>query len=198
MTMLCRKPFSMAVFVGTLIPYLIVLFALNVQLLRAAPGAHGPDGEHLATETRQQLSMRPRFEAFSDAFELVGELQPNALILHLHDYQTNRPVADAKIELETANLSSTAHFVADKNHYLLDDQQLLATLQLHDNHEMVLTIISSDNADLLTASLDLSATTNHDDAAHQHHHQHFPWWTLPVGLLLFIAGMLFGRRGAGK
>lgn len=198
MTLLCCKPFSMAVFVRALMPYLLISFALNVQLLNAAPGAHGPDGEHLATETSQQLSLLPRFEAFSDAFELVGELQPHALVLHLHDYQSNRPVADAQIELETASLSSTAHFDADKNHYLLDDPQLLATLQQHGNHEIILTIISSDNADLLTASLDLSATTNHDIAAHEHPHEHFPWWSLPAGLLLFAAGMLFGRRGAGK
>ena len=125
-------------------------------------------------------------------------MQPHALVLHLHDYQSNRPVADAQIELETASLSSTAHFVADKNHYLLDDPQLLAALQQHAKHEIVLTIISAVNADLLTASLDLSAAAYHDDEAHQHQHQHFPWWTLPLGLLLFGAGMLFGRRGAGK
>ena len=188
----------MAVFVRTLMPYLVISFALNVQLLNAAPGAHGPDGEHLTTETSQQLSLLPRFEAFSDVFELVGELQADALVLHLHDYQSNRPVADAKIELETANLSSSAHFVADKNHYLLEDPTLLAALQQHAKHEIVLTIISADNADLLTASLDLSAAAHHDDAAHAHQHQHFPWWSLPVGLLLFVAGMLFGRRGAGK
>ena len=188
----------MAVFVRTLMPYLVIVFALNVQLLNAAPGAHGPDGEHLTTETSQQLSLLPRFEAFSDVFELVGELQPHALVLHLHDYQSNLPVADAQIELETAGLSSSAHFVADKNHYLLEDPALLAALQQHAKHEIVLTIISADNADLLTASLDLSAAAHHDDAAHAHQHQHFPWWSLPVGLLLFVAGMLFGRKGAGK
>ena len=197
MTLLSRRPFRMAVFVRTLMAYLVIVFALKVQLLNAAPGAHGPDGEHLTTETSQQFSLLPRVEAFSDVFELVGELQADALVLHLHDYQSNRAVADAQIELETAGLSSSAHFVAAKNHYLLDDPALLAALQQHDNHEIVLTIISADNADFLTASLDLSAA-HHDDAAHEHHDQHFPWWSLPVSLLLFVAGMLFGRRGAGK
>lgn len=197
MTLFSRKPFSMAVLVRTLMPYLVISFALNVKLLNAAPGAHGPDGEHLTTgSSSQQLSLLPRFEAFSDVFELVGELQADALVLQLHDYQSNRAVAEAKIELEMANLSSTAHFVADKNHYLLKDPLLLAALQQHGKHEIVLTIISADNADLLTASLDLSAASHHEDAAHEHQHQHFPWWTLPVGLLLFVAGALFGRRGS--
>ncbi|WP_026349165.1 hypothetical protein [Arsukibacterium perlucidum] len=199
MTMLCRKPFSMALFIRALIPYLIIGFTLNVPLLHAAPGAHGPDGEHLTTETSQPLSLLPRFEAFSDVFELVGELQPDALVLHLHDYQSNRPLANAQIELETANLSSTANFIADKNHYVIDDPALLAGLQQPGLHEIILTIISSDNADLLTASLDFSAVTNDDHGSEDHHHGHFPWWSLLLpGLLLFGAGMLVGRRGAGK
>lgn len=197
MTSLSRTPLRMAGFMRTLIPYLIIGFTLNVQLLHAAPGAHGPDGEHLATETSQQLSLLPRFETFSELFELVGELQPHSLVLHLHDYQSNQPVANAQIELETANLSSSANYIADKNHYVIDDPALLAGLQQPGSHEIILTIISEDNADLLTASLDYSAATTHDDASH-HHHGHFPWWSLPVGLLVFVAGVLFGRRGAAK
>jgi hypothetical protein len=196
MTLLSRRPFNMAVFLRTLIPYLIISFALKVQVLNAAPGAHGPDGEHLTTATSQQLSLLPRFEAFSDIFELVGELQPDALVLHLHDYQSNSPIINAQIQLETANLSSTADYIADKNHYLIDDPVVLESLQQHGRHEIILTIVSADNADLLTASLNLSATTAYDDA--DHHHGHFPWWSLPLGLLVFVAGMLFGRRGVAK
>lgn len=198
MTSLSRRPSVMAVFFRRLMPYLFICFALNVQWLNAAPGAHGPDGEHLTTEASQQLSLLPRFETFSESFELVGEIKPNALVIYLHDYQSNRPVADAQIELETAELSSTAEFIADKNHYLVEAPALLARLQQDGNHEIVLTIITADNADLLTASLALSATTSHDYTPDEHHHDHFPWWTLAVGILLFVAGVLFGRRGAAK
>ncbi|WP_235357690.1 hypothetical protein [Arsukibacterium ikkense] len=196
MTLLPCKPFAMAGFLRTLLPYLMMCFALNTPLLHAAPGAHGPDGEHLTTDSQQQRSLLPRFEAFSELFEVVGELQPHALVLHLHDYQSNRPLANAQIELETANLSSSAHYIADKNHYLIDDVALLDRLQQPGTHEMILTIISDDNADLLTASLDFAAT-DYADTAH-HHHGHFPWWSLPFGLLMFVAGVLFGRRGAAK
>lgn len=198
MTSLSRRPSVMAVFFRTLMPYMFICFALNVQWLIAAPGAHGPDGEHLTTDTSQQLSLLPRFETFSEAFELVGEIKPNALVIYLHDYQSNRAVVDAQIELETAELSSTAEFIADKNHYLVEDPALLARLQQGGNHEIVLTIITADNADLLTASLAQSAATSHGETPDEHHHDHFPWWTLAVGILLFVAGMLFGRRGAAK
>lgn len=201
MTLHYRKPFRMALFLRALLTGLIILPVAQVTLLQAAPGAHGPDGEHLTTESPQQLSLQPRFEAFSELFELVGELQPHALVLHLHNYQSNRPVADAQIELETADLSSTADFIADKNHYLLDNPALLATLQQPGSHEIILTIISADNADLLTASLDRSATTSHGHESEEHHHGHFPWWSLLLvllGLLVFGAGVLFGRRGAVK
>ena len=198
MTLHYCKPFRMALFLRALLVGLIVLPAAQVTPLQAAPGAHGPDGEHLATETTHHISSLPRFEAFSDVFELVGELQLHSLVLHLHDYQSNSPVANAQIELETANLSSTAHFIADKHHYLIDDPKLLAGLQQPGSHEIILTIISEDNADLLTASLDFSVETNDDHGAEDHHHGHFPWWSLPVGLLLIGAGVLVGRRGVAK
>ena len=188
----------MAVFIRTFIACMVIFIALNGQVLNAAPGAHGPDGEHLTTDSPQQLSLQPRFEAFSEVFELVGELHQHQLVLYLHDYQSNRPVADAQIELETANLRSSAHFVADKNHYLIEDPALLDVFQQHSRHELILTIISKDNADLLTASFDLSDATPHDHGPHDHHHGHFPWWSLPLGLLLFVAGVLVGRRGAAK
>ncbi|WP_445767057.1 hypothetical protein [Rheinheimera sp.] len=74
----------------------------------------------------------------------------------------------------------------------------MARLQQDGNHEIVLTIITADNADLLTASLAHSAATSHDETPDEHHHDHFPWWTLAVGVLLFVSGVLFGRRGAAK
>lgn len=198
MTSFSRRPCVMAIFFRRLMPYLFICLASNVQGLNAAPGAHGPDGEHLTPETSQQFSLLPRFETFSEAFELVGELKPDALVIYLHDFQSNRPVADAQIELETAELSATAEFIADKNHYLVNDSALLGRLQRDGNHEIVLTIITADNADLLTASLALSTATSHDDTPDEHHHDHFPWWTLAVGILLFVAGVLLGRRGVAK
>jgi hypothetical protein len=56
---------------------------------RAAPGAHGPNGEHLdspaATRTASAL---PRVEAKSEAFELVAELRDGALVILVDRYAT--------------------------------------------------------------------------------------------------------------
>jgi len=138
MRLLPCKPFAMADFLRTRLPYLMMCFALNIPMLHAAPGAHGPDGEHLTTESQHQLSLLPRFETFSELFEVVSELQPDAIVLYLHDYQSNRPVANAQIALETADLSFSAHYIADKNHYLIDDVALLEWLQQPGSHEMIL------------------------------------------------------------
>ena len=194
-----RKLFRMALLLRTLWLGLIVLAAAP---LHAAPGAHGPDGEHLTTETEHYSALSPRFETFSEQFELVGELRPQQLVLHLHDYQTNTPVVNAAIELEVANLSASARFVADEQHYLLDDATVLAILQQEGRHEIILTVITDTAADLLTASLQYS--DDHDEAhdnnysvtAHQHFH--FPWWSTLILLAVFITGVLVGRKRAAK
>ncbi|GAB59353.1 hypothetical protein RNAN_2355 [Rheinheimera nanhaiensis E407-8] len=192
------KPFCMALMLPARLTCLLFLLAAPLSSVKAAPGAHGPNGEHLTTDTTAQTTLLPRFETFSEQFELVGELQSQQLVLHLHQYQTNAAVMHAEIELETANLSSKARFIAQQQHYLLQDTALLEQLQQQGRHEIIITVITDDAADLLTASLEhKDADDEHGDTAHHQQHGHFPWWTLAL-LPAFAGGMLFQHKRAGQ
>lgn len=189
--------FNVATYLPALFAFSLFGILIQSHALHAAPGAHGPDGEHLATDTHTQVSLKPRFETFSDVFELVGELQHDTIVLYLHDFATNQLITDAQIELELGELVSTADFVATEHHYIIKSPELVQRLHQAGRHELILTIISVDQADLLTASLDNSEHLTPANVAAEHHH-HFPWWLLVTGFFILGAGFWLGRRGVTK
>lgn len=81
----------------------------------AAPGAHGPNGEHLDAPAQAGVNSGPvpSFEARSEAFELVGRLQGGELSILINRFATNEPVLNATVEVETGNLKAPAKFHAD-------------------------------------------------------------------------------------
>ena len=56
----------------------------------AAPGAHGPNGEHLdGPATQVQGSSAPRLETRSESFEMVGRLSVSEFSMFINRYETN-------------------------------------------------------------------------------------------------------------
>ncbi|WP_233078473.1 hypothetical protein [Rheinheimera soli] len=169
---------------------LFLLAALCSFASYAAPAAHGPNGEHLTTEQSSGLSITPRFETFSDQFELVAELFPDAVLLHLHHFQDNSPVIDAAIEIETADLTATAVYDEKLQHYLIKAPELLTQLAKQQPHELVLTVIAADKADLLVASYTPLST---ETKTEPHHHEHIPLWVWAALALMAACGFVLGR-----
>lgn len=66
----------------------------------ALPVAAGPGHDHGDAPQPSSASASPRFEAVSDAFELVGILDGKRLTLYLDRADDNSPVANAKLEVE--------------------------------------------------------------------------------------------------
>lgn len=163
----------------------------------ASPGAHGPNGEHLDTRIKVATSANPKFESFTETFELVGELTENQLSIYLHDFKTNAPIADASLELEVGDLAATAEYSEQLQAYLLTNQGMLEELSQIGLHEIVITILTDQSGDLLVANLEnlKSSTSNHDgvDLEHDHHHDDFPLWTVIICVGVFIGGILIGR-----
>ena len=91
---------------------LLLLSFVFITKAVASPGAHGPNGEHLDTRTKAAASTNPKFESFTETFELAGELLENQLVIYLHDFKTNTPIADASIDLELGEMSASAEFSA--------------------------------------------------------------------------------------
>lgn len=69
---------------------LTLLLTLNPSAL-AAPGAHGPNGEHLDAPTSAVMaSALPRVEAKSESFELVAELRASEFVIMVDRFETER------------------------------------------------------------------------------------------------------------
>lgn len=171
-----------------------VLLALGASSVLAAPGAHGPNGEHLdASVQTGGGSSAPRIEAKSEAFELVGVLQGGELSILINRFETNEPVLNAAVEVESGNFKAKAPFHADHGDYAVADEAFLKAVGKPGAHPLVITVTAGSDADLLDGTL------NVPEQANDHGHEHgFSWRTwFAVGLLaalLFAAAWRFLRR----
>ena len=140
------------------------VFSLMVQ---AAPGAHGPNGEHLDSLPMQQaVNDDPRFEAVSDLFEIVGTLTSGQLVLFVSDYASNAPVLNAQVEIESHGINAVALFRETGGDYVISDGPLQEKLLQAGEYPLVITVFTQTEADLLSAVLSHPA----QNAEEQHHH----------------------------
>lgn len=138
----------------------VAALALAVLPALAGPGAHGPGGEHLdAPVTAAAAGSQPRVEASSDLFELVGQLYAGELSLLIDRFETNEPVLEAQVEVESGGLKAIAKFHADHGDYAVDDTRLLALLRQPGEHALVFTIVKGQESDLLDGTLSPAAAT---------------------------------------
>lgn len=183
----------------------------------AAPGAHGPNGEHLdSPSTMRAASALPRVEAKSEAFELVAELRASELTILVDRYESNEPVLGAKLEVESGPLKAIAAFRAEQGDYVVTDAAMLKALAAPGEHGLVFTLVAGKDSDLLDGTLvgtaarvAASAKDDHghahggDDHGHDHDHEleRAAWIGAGVAVLGLIGGIAWWRqrrREAGK
>lgn len=187
----------------------------------AAPGAHGPNGEHLdGPTTMRATSALPRVEAKSEAFELVAELRAAELVVMIDRYASNEPVLGAKLEVESGSLKAVAAFRAEQGDYVVTDAAMLKTLAATGEHPLVFTLLAGQDSDLLDgtlvnaaggrpASTTAAAKGDHgharggDDHGDDHHHkmERAAWIGGGVAALGLVGGIAWWRqrrRVAGK
>jgi hypothetical protein len=187
----------------SLLALALLLLSLSAQ---SSPGAHGPNGEHLDMEQSNQPTQRPKFEMFTESFELLGEVFSNELIIYLHDFESNRPTQSASIDLEVGALTASASFDEAQNRYIVNDVNFISALNVSGEHEVVATILTEDNGDLLVGNFVMpEANAQLDNAEHSHNESHeqgeehhlFPWWALGLSIVVFAFGFFFGRKNKG-
>jgi hypothetical protein len=178
----------------------------------AGPGAHGPNGEHLDAPTGHSvaLSSTPRMEASSDLFELVAHLGGGELAMLIDRFESNEPVLNARVEIESGSIKAKARFHADMGEYAVDDPAMLKLLSQPGEHAVVITVLAGDDSDLLEAVLRVNGGEAemggdaHDDHEHQDKHgdnqargQGLTAWPWAAGALvaLGLAGAWRWRRG---
>lgn len=125
----------------------------------AAPGAHGPGGEHIDTPNAPTgaAGARPGLQARTEAFELVATLNPGELSVLIDRYETNEPVLGATLEVESGGVKARARFHAEHGDYAIDDAALLALLRKPGEHALVFTLVAGADSDLLDAALRVAA-----------------------------------------
>jgi hypothetical protein len=181
-----------------------LLMTLNATAL-AAPGAHGPNGEHLDAPTSAVMSSTlPRMEAKSESFELVVELRASELVIVVDRYETNEPVLGAKIELESGGLKAVAAFRAEQGDYVVTDAALLKALKATGEHGLVFTLVAGTDSDLLDGTLVTAASHptsgksdqghSHDDHGHDHELERAAWIGGGVAALGLIGGLVWRRQ----
>ena len=183
----------------------------------AAPGAHGPNGEHLdGPATMRAASALPRIEAKSETFELVAELRASELAIVVDRYESNEPVLGAKLEVESGSIKAVAAFRAEQGDYAVTDAALLKALAGPGEHGLVFTLVAGQDSDLLDGTLvnaagrvvpatkdDHGHAHGTDDHGHGHDHEleRAAWIGAGVAALGLIGGIAWWRqrrRGAGK
>jgi hypothetical protein len=175
----------------------------------AAPGAHGPDGEHLDdNKAAAAWSGAPRVEAKSEQFELVAELRARELAILVDRYETNEPVLGAKLDVESGPLKAVAAFRAESGDYVVADAALLKALAAPGEHPLVFTLVAGKESDLLDATLAIAAAPGGGAQVHSHvgaaPHSHavvsprrIAWIGAVLAVLVLVAAVAWWR-GRGK
>jgi hypothetical protein len=176
----------------------------------AAPGAHGPDGEHLDDKKAAAAwSGAPRIEAKSEQFELVAELRASELSILVDRYETNEPVLGAKLDVESGPLKAVAAFRAESGDYVVADAALLKALRAAGEHPLVFTLVAGKESDLLDATLAIAGGAS-NGAGHSHAgaapHSHAvvsprraAWIGAGLGVVMLISAFAWWRsRGKKK
>lgn len=104
--------------------------------------------DHGAPPPPVSASIAPRFEASTEAFELVGVLRDGKLTLHLDRFLGNRPVGDAEIEIETPTGPQKAKPIGGGSYQI--DAPFAAK---PGSHDLIATVTAGGEIDVLTAAL---------------------------------------------
>ena len=161
--------------------------AVAVALFFVAASAFGHGGEdHGAPPSPVTQSVEPRAATASEDFELVVSLEGKKLVLYVDRFASNEPVTQAKVEIDGAGLKGLASETTPGT-YVLD----LSTPLPPAKHSLTISIEASDNADLLSATLDTSSAVTTE--VHAHGWSEWVVWALS-GALLLVTGIAFAVR----
>jgi hypothetical protein len=179
--------------------FVVLSLALPAFLL-AAPGAHGPDGEHLDAPAQAGAgSAAPRVAAQSELFELVATLHADELSILIDRFATNEPVLNADVEVESGAVKAKAKFHADHGDYAIDDSAFLKAVSGVGEHALVITVAAGKDADLLDAKLVVAGRLDvHDHGDGQVHGAHAPGIGRAVWIGAAVAALALASLAAWR
>lgn len=161
---------------------------LALLLAHAPAWSHGDEdhGDTPATSTPAQQA--PRASAQTDSFELVAVLDqgdaqhPPTLTIYLDQLDTNEPVAQASIDVESGAFKASAQ-PAGPGVYTVPGSAFAKP----GRYPLTFTVQSADTADLLNATLVTGPHDAHGEPAQAAGAAHTRWRWLAAGAALLIA-----------
>lgn len=184
----------------SLAPTLALVLALTLTLAHAPAWSHGGEdhGDTPAASTPAQQA--PRASAQTDSFELVAVLDqgdaqhPATLTIYLDQLDTNEPVAQASIDVESGAFKASAQPVGS-GVYTVPGSAFVKP----GRYPLTFTVQSGDTADLLDATLVTDAHDAHGGEPTQAAgtaHKLWPWLAAGVAVLIALgaAAALSARR----
>lgn len=134
----------------------LLLSALSLSSFAHGDEPHG-DEPHGSPAASGAASSSPRLEAATDAFEMVARLQGETLTLFINRFETNEPVLQAKVELESGDQKAVAAYQADLGGYVVRDAAFMKAISQPGTHALVATVVAGEDADLLEGKLAVAA-----------------------------------------
>lgn len=172
--------------------------AIVLTLASTAVHAHGgEDHGEARPATAPATPQAPRAAAQTDSFELVAVLQAGdspTLTLYLDRVDTNAPVAGASIEVESGAFKGTAKAM-EPGVYTLTAPALAQP----GHYPLAITVQSGDTADLLDATLNVEAPSDHAADHTASTASRWPWFAAAAALLITItSAWLLQRRATAR
>jgi hypothetical protein len=143
----------------------------------------------LSAVAAEAMAPLPVVVAESEAFEVVGRLAGEGLVLHVDRAPDNEPVLAATLEIESGGRSVTAAFRPASGDYLVADAGWLQPLREPGEHPLALTLLAGDDSDLLSGELIVSAAPPAASAAGAGR-----LGLVLLAVLLLVAIIVIGRR----
>jgi cobalt-zinc-cadmium efflux system membrane fusion protein len=164
---------------------------LGASWLSAHEG-HDHDAAHLPAS----VSIAPRAEATSDAFELIAIAEGSELAIYLDRFPTNEPVEGATIEVETPNGPVIARTHGDA-------YRVPATwLSKPGRYDLIFTVTAQESAEVLPLTLEIPDTRSESPPTGDTSARAERWSSqaililgVAVGLVIGMTAMAFFRRG---
>ena len=162
--------------------FLVTLVALSLPVWAGGDSSDGHTHEAPAPLPVSQ-SIAPRAAAATEEFEVVILLEGKKLVVYVDRFASNEPVTQAKVEIEGAGLTGVASETTPGT-YVLDVVTILPPAK----HPLTISVEAGDSVDLLTTTLDTSASVTSE--VHNHGWSEWAGWGISGGLLL-LTGSLF-------
>jgi membrane fusion protein, heavy metal efflux system len=177
-----------------------IFAALGVAALTTLLGASWPSAheghDHDAAPLPASVSIAPRAEATSDAFELIAIAQGSELAIYLDRFATNEPVEGAAIEVETPNGPVTARVHGDS--YEIP----AGWLSKPGRYDLIFTVTANEGVDVLPLTLEIPEARSESTAIGYTSARGDRWSSQALlilgtaaGFVIGMTAMAFFRRG---